>query len=55
MLITAGSIQNIEGLYMGTKEFEYYLDYSDACDRLLQNSIDNIETVRRIFINPKVK
>lgn len=53
MLVTSGNIQVIEGIYLGkgANLNAYYLDYSDACQKLLENAQKNVETVKTIYID----
>jgi len=52
MLISAGSVQKIDGLYLGRDSADtYYLNYDEACAALLENAKSNVSKVQRIFID----
>lgn len=53
ILINSGNVQKMEGIYIGDAEVEYYLDYEECCQIVYEKAKENVETVKRIFIDKR--
>ncbi len=50
MLISAGDVNELKGMYYANKNKPFYLNYEDACNVLLENALENVDKVKRIFL-----
>lgn len=57
ILIHGGNVQKMHGEYIGRGKgsCQYYVNYNDACEVLLLQAQRNVQTIKEIFINPKIK
>ena len=55
MLVSAGNVAKMHSEYINYewRRREYYLEYEEACQKLLENAKQNVEKVQRIFIDKK--